>query len=218
MRALVIDTSSAAITAGLVRFTGADVTVLAERVTVNGKAHGELLAPSIQAVLDQAEVGPADLDAVVAGTGPGPFTGLRVGLVTAAALADARGIPTYGVCSLDGIGVNHPDVESLLVAADARRKEIYWAAYRYGTRLLGPSVARPAELPTDLVVETATGAGAEQYQDVLALPVIADPYPSVLGLARLAAARVLGGAGSEQLAPLYLRRPDAIPPKSMSRP
>jgi len=199
----------------VVRVDATEVTLLAEQVTVNGKAHGELLAPSIQAALEQANLTPADLDAVVAGTGPGPFTGLRVGLVTAAALADARGLPTYGVCSLDGIGINHPDVESLLVATDARRKEIYWAAYRYGTRLLGPSVAKPAELPTDLVVETAIGAGAEQYQDVLALPVLHDPYPSVLGLARLAAERVRGRAVSEQLVPLYLRRPDAVPPKSM---
>jgi tRNA threonylcarbamoyl adenosine modification protein YeaZ len=216
VRVLVIDTSSAAITAGVTAVTDSGVSVLAEQAQVNGKAHGELLAPSIAAALAAAGLAPAELDAVVAGTGPGPFTGLRVGLVTAAALADALEIPAYGVCSLDAIGAVHPEVESLLVAADARRKEIYWAAYRFGTRLLGPSVARPAELPADLVVSTATGAGAEQYRDVLALPVLDDPYPSVLGLARLAAERILSRAGTETLVPLYLRRPDAVPPRSMA--
>lgn len=215
MRALVIDTSSAAITAGIVEISADGVTLLAERVTINSKAHGELLAPAIAAGLTEAGLRPADLEAVVAGTGPGPFTGLRVGLMTAAAWADAGDVPAYGVCSLDGIAAGHPQVESLLVAADARRKEIYWAAYRYGSRLLGPSVCRPAELPADLVVQTAAGAGAELYSDVLGLPVLSDPYPSVLGLAGRAAERVLNRAGSEPLVPLYLRRPDAVPPKSM---
>lgn len=215
MRVLVLDTSSAAITAGVVHYAETAIEVLAEQVTVNGKAHGELLAPSIDAALAEAGLRPSDLDAIVAGTGPGPFTGLRVGLVTAAAMADARGIAAYGICSLDAIAIRHADVDSLLVATDARRKEIYWAAYRYGTRLLGPSVAKPGELPTDLVVATGIGAGAQLYQDVLGLPVLTDPYPTVLGLAEVAAGRVRGRAGSDPLVPLYLRRPDAIPPKSM---
>ncbi|HEX2904409.1 MAG TPA: tRNA (adenosine(37)-N6)-threonylcarbamoyltransferase complex dimerization subunit type 1 TsaB [Jatrophihabitans sp.] len=217
MQVLVIDTSTAAITAGVVRYTAVEPELLAEQVTVNGKAHGELLAPSIEAALAEAGLTVADLDAIVVGTGPGPFTGLRVGLVTAAALADARGIPAYGVCSLDGIAAQHSGVESLLVATDARRHEIYWAAYRFGARLVGPSVSKPAELPQDLVVSAAAGAGAELYREELGLPLVAGGYPRVLGLAGQASERVRARAVSDPLVPLYLRRPDAVPPKSLQR-
>ncbi|MBA3489506.1 MAG: tRNA (adenosine(37)-N6)-threonylcarbamoyltransferase complex dimerization subunit type 1 TsaB, partial [Longispora sp.] len=102
MLVLVTDTATAAVTAGLVSIgepTGPGdipVEVLASRVTVDGKAHGELLAPSIAASLTEAGYTPKDLTAVIAGVGPGPFTGLRVGLVTATAMGHALGIPTYG--------------------------------------------------------------------------------------------------------------------------
>src|SRR5690348_18492841 len=104
-------------------------------MTVNAKAHGELLAPSIADCLDEAGASPRDLGAIVAGLGPGPFTGLRVGLVTAAAMADALQVPSYGVCSLDAIAGAITDGSELLVATDARRKEVYWAAYRDGARI-----------------------------------------------------------------------------------
>lgn len=143
---MVVDSSTPAVTAALVR-VGDDpgdpqVTVVAERVTVDGRAHGELLAPQIQAVLAEGGAAPGDLAAVVAGTGPGPFTGLRAGMVTAAALGHALDIPVYGVCSLDGIGHGRPG--RLLVATDARRKEVYWATYVDGVRVHGPAVDKPA--------------------------------------------------------------------------
>ncbi|HEU5271754.1 MAG TPA: tRNA (adenosine(37)-N6)-threonylcarbamoyltransferase complex dimerization subunit type 1 TsaB [Jatrophihabitans sp.] len=210
MLALVVDTSSAAVTAGVVDC--AEQRVLAERVTVHGRAHGELLAPAIRDCLDSAGRSPADLAAVVAGVGPGPFTGLRVGLVTAAALADALGLPCYPVCSLDALAVGHAEADRLLVAGDARRKEIYWALYQAGQRLTDPAVGRPAELPAGLNPTAAVGAGARLYAQEFALPVLDGDYPTVAGLAALARDRVLGRAAGQPLTPLYLRRPDAVAP------
>ncbi|GAA1508383.1 tRNA (adenosine(37)-N6)-threonylcarbamoyltransferase complex dimerization subunit type 1 TsaB [Dactylosporangium maewongense] len=212
MLVMVVDSSTPAVTAALVRVDELAVTVVAERVTVDGKAHGELLAPQIHAVLAEGQVAPGDLAAVVAGTGPGPFTGLRAGMVTAAALAHALDVPVYGVCSLDGIG--HPLPGRVLVATDARRKEIYWAVYHDGTRVTGPAVDKPAAVAAGggLVVDAAAGDGAGKYADVLGLPVLPLLYPSARALAELAADRVLSKAPSEALVPLYLRRPDAVAP------
>jgi tRNA threonylcarbamoyladenosine biosynthesis protein TsaB len=217
--ALVLDTSSAAVTAGLVELrAGADPLVRAERVTVNARAHGELLTPSLQACLAEAGVSIADLSAVVAGLGPGPFTGLRVGLMTAAALADATGLPSYGVCSLDAIAAAYADQDDLLVAGDARRKEVYWARYRRGVRTGEPAVSKPAELAAEWSGGPApgssamAGAGARLYAGVLSLPLLNEDYPTVAGLAACAAERVLSRAPGEVLIPLYLRRPDAVEP------
>ena len=216
MLALVLDTSSAAVTAAVVELgqDAAAPVVRAGRVTVNARAHGELLAPSIQACLAEAGVRISDLSAVVAGLGPGPFTGLRVGLVTAAALADATGLPAYGVCSLDAIGVLLAEQPDLLVAGDARRKEVYWAHYRHGRRVGEPAVSKPAAVRALLPTEglAMAGAGARLYADVLGLPLLDSDYPTPAGLAACAADRVLSGAAGELLTPLYLRRPDAVEP------
>jgi tRNA threonylcarbamoyl adenosine modification protein YeaZ len=200
---LVVDTATPAVTAAVVHI-GDAVEVRASRITVDGRAHGEALAPLIHDALDEAGTTPAGLAAIVAGVGPGPFTGLRVGLVTAAAMSHALGIPTYGVCSLDAFayGVAGP----LLVATDARRKELYWARYEDGVRIDGPVVTSPAEVPA--LDGKAAGEGAQR---VLGLPVDV-LYPPPAGLAALAAERVLANAPSESLTPLYLRRPDAVPP------
>jgi tRNA threonylcarbamoyl adenosine modification protein YeaZ len=209
--ALVIDTSSAAVTAGVVRFVdGLPPSVLVERVTVDARAHGELLAPSIRDCLANAGCPVQELTAVIAGLGPGPFTGLRVGLVTAAAIADAAGLPSYGVCSLDAMAAAHADQPDLLVAGDARRKEIYWARYRDGNRIGGPAVNKPSDVRVD--ASAMTGAGALMYASVLDLPMIDGQFPTVTGLAMCAAERVTQNAPSEHLVPLYLRRPDAVAP------
>ncbi|MEO7288693.1 MAG: tRNA (adenosine(37)-N6)-threonylcarbamoyltransferase complex dimerization subunit type 1 TsaB [Jatrophihabitantaceae bacterium] len=215
MLVLVIDTSSAAVTTGIVALSADGApSVRAQRVSVDGRAHAELLAPSVRDCLAEAGVGLTELAAIVAGVGPGPFTGLRVGLVTAAALADATGLPSYPVCSLDAIAAVHPEAEDLLVAGDARRKEVYWARYRYAVRVAGPAVCKPDQLSggsADLSGCTAmVGAGAALYQSVLNLPILQGEYPTVLGLATVAAPKVLAGAPSEPLVPLYLRRPDAV--------
>ena len=125
---LALDTSTPAVTAGIVR--RADLVVLAERVTVDARAHAERLTPNVLAALADAELTMADLDAVVVGCGPGPYTGLRAGIASAAAYGHALGIPVHGVCSLDAIGVL--TTGDTLVVTDARRREIYWARYKDG--------------------------------------------------------------------------------------
>jgi len=204
---LAIDTSAAAVSAAVVSVDG---DVYAQRVTIDARAHGELLAPSIAACLDDAGTAPPDLAAIVAGVGPGPFTGLRVGLVTAAAMADALGIPAYGVCSLDALAAA-VDADSLLVATDARRREVYWGRYVGGIRVEGPSVDKPAELST-VDVQAMTGAGARLYADVLGLPLLDIDYPDLASLVRLAASKIRSRAPGDALTPLYLRRPDAVVP------
>jgi tRNA threonylcarbamoyl adenosine modification protein YeaZ len=204
-----MDSATPAITAALASVDETGVELVALRVTVDARAHGELLAPHIEAVLAHAGTKPRDLGAVVAGVGPGPFTGLRVGLVTAAAMSDALGIPAYGVCSLDAIGAA-AGPGRILVATDARRKEVYWALYADGRRLTEPAVSKPADLPVGQA-DAAVGDGALRYADVLGRPVRPEPrFPDALSLVTLAADRVLGHAPGEPLTPLYLRRPDAV--------
>jgi len=208
---VVLDSATPAITAALVEVGARGVEVRAERVTVDARAHGELLAPAVRDVLAEGGATVRDLAAVVAGVGPGPFTGLRVGLVTAASISDTLGIPAYGVCTLDALGyVASPG--RTLVATDARRREVYWATYADGQRVSGPAVDRPADL--DLTgVEHAVGDGALRYAEVLGIPVRVEPrYPPAWALAVLAADRVRAGAPGEPLTPLYLRRPDAVEP------
>ncbi|TQS46402.1 tRNA (adenosine(37)-N6)-threonylcarbamoyltransferase complex dimerization subunit type 1 TsaB [Cryptosporangium phraense] len=229
MLALVVDTATAAVTVGIVEYSDQAYTVRSEHIVVDAKRHGETLAPSIAAAFSSASVRAEDLGAIVAGVGPGPFTGLRVGLVTAASLSDALGIPAYPVCSLDGLA--EPG-RPLLVATDARRREVYWAIYDAdGVRVTGPDVAKPADLQARLTTErsepsepsesaersapdelTAVGSGAALYAEQLGLPTGEPLYPTVAGLARRATDRVLGKAPSEPLTPLYLRRPDAVEP------
>jgi tRNA threonylcarbamoyl adenosine modification protein YeaZ len=219
MLVLVLDTATPAVTAAVALLDptprdGAGVRVLATRTVVDARAHAELLAPEISAVLRAAGVGARDLAAVVAGVGPGPFTGLRVGLATAASMGAALSVPTYGVCSLDAIGTAAR--AATLVATDARRKEVYWAVYRGGVPLTAPAVDRPERVAQRLhgsEVEVALGDGAHRYASVLPYPVLDEPrYPPVLALATLAAGRVRDRAPGEVLTPLYLRRPDAAEP------
>lgn len=209
MLILGLDTSSPAVTAVLVELGAAGCTLVRERVVVDGRRHGELLAVGVREVLQGVRPG-----AVVVGTGPGPFTGLRVGLVTAAALADALVVPAYGVCSLDAIGEG-----DRVVVADARRREVYWARYVGGVRVDGPVVEAPAALAGRLGPGTpVVGAGAALHVAAfVGCAVGAALHPDGLALVRLAADRVLAGAPSEPLTPLYLRRPDAVEPGAAKR-
>jgi tRNA threonylcarbamoyl adenosine modification protein YeaZ len=201
---LALDTATPTLVAGLARWSpGGGIQVLAERAVPSGNRHAELLTPAIRGVLEDAGLRLADLDAVVAGLGPGPFTGLRVGVVTAAALADARGLPVVGVCSLDAIGSG-----ARTVVTDARRKEIYWATYGGdGSRLSGPSVDKPADvtLPEPVVGDPTFAA------DRLGRPVIAAEVRTA-GLVGAAAPQLADPSSAGPLVPLYLRRPDAVPP------
>jgi tRNA threonylcarbamoyl adenosine modification protein YeaZ len=184
---LAIDTATHAVAAGIVKLE--HIEVLAERVTVDARAHAEQLTPNVLGALADAGLTVSDLDAVVVGCGPGPFTGLRVGMATAAAYGHALDIPVHGVCSLDAIGIDTSG--DALVVTDARRREVYWARYRDGVRIDGPAVNAPADVP---------GAG-----EALARPPV---YPTASGLVR--AVRDWS-AEPAPLVPLYLRRPDAKP-------
>jgi tRNA threonylcarbamoyl adenosine modification protein YeaZ len=214
---LVLSTSSAAVTAGIGEVRNGGCRVLAEHAVVDGRKHGEALAPLVKQCLADASSTPADLGAVVADVGPGPFTGLRVGLVTAAAMADALGLPTYGVCSLDALAAAVADDGApFLVATDARRREVYWAVYGgTGDRLTEPAVDKPdVAAASSLGAQRAVGAGARLYADVFGIPVTGPDHPDVAGILSLAAARVAASAPSEPLTPLYLRRPDAVEPSA----
>jgi tRNA threonylcarbamoyl adenosine modification protein YeaZ len=198
---LAIDTATPAVTAGIVGREGDRIDVLAERVTVDARAHAEQLTPNVLAALADAALTVDDLDAVVVGCGPGPFTGLRVGMATAAAYGQALDIPVRGVCSLDAIGVD--TTGEVLVVTDARRREVYWAHYRDGLRVGGPAVNAPADVPggVDAV------AGSPGHTALFDLRRLAPVYPTVSGLVRV----VDWTAAPQPLVPLYLRRPDAKP-------
>ena len=178
--------------------------------------HGEQLAPLIEQALRQAGIARQDLTAIGVGVGPGPFTGLRVGLVTARTLAYVLEIPVYGVCSLDVLAVEAVETgavsaKEFLVATDARRKEVYVARYdERGARLTGPVVDKPAALATD---DPVVGEGAALYPEA---------FPHRTGPAAPSAgwlARVVTGGRAELLdpEPLYLRRPDAVAPGKPKR-
>jgi tRNA threonylcarbamoyl adenosine modification protein YeaZ len=197
---LAIDTATPAVTAGLVRRGGDRLEVLAERVTIDPRAHAERITPNVLAALADAGHAMADLGAVVVGRGPGPFTGLRVGMATAAAFGHALGIPVHGVCSLDAIGGQTSG--AALVVTDARRREVYWARYRDGVRIDGPAVSAPADVDH---VGARLVAGSPDHAALFGLP--CEPwYPTVIGLV---AAVADWAQPPPALVPLYLRRPDA---------
>lgn len=212
MKILAIDTSTPQVTAGVVERHGAQLETLAQRAHLDARAHNEILVPLIQDCLVEAGITGADLDAVVVGCGPGPFTGLRVGMATAASFADALGIACEGICSLDALA----SAEGYsLVVTDARRREVYYAAYLDGRRIFGPAVG-----PADAVLATVAAE-------------IADFEPvTVRGSARHAAlidasraqevlptaAAMVSVAQRLPVVPLYLRRPDAAVPKAMRAP
>ncbi|AIG80000.1 Hypothetical protein AJAP_35965 [Amycolatopsis japonica] len=215
MLVLAIDTSTPAVTAGLVALDGDTLESRGDRVTVDPRAHGELITPHALEAVKAAGVTLRDLDAIVCGVGPGPFTGLRAGMATAASLAHALGIPAYPVCSLDAIAADvAPGEAPFLVLTDARRREVYWAAYAAdGSRTDGPHVERPADLET--TIKVAAGDGALLYADALGVQPIEPRFPSPLGLVK--AARKDFGQEPAPLTPLYLRRPDAVEPAARKK-
>lgn len=195
---LAIDTSSAI----SVAVTDDDATrALARRSVFAPRGHAEALSGLVSEAMTDAGAAREDITAVVVGTGPAPFTGLRVGLVTARMLALAWHVPVWGVCSLDALGAQHGDA---LVVSDARRREVYWARYRAGRRVAGPDVASPADVAVE-AGEVVVGRGGPLYPDAFPGALDADPDPLVLARVALA----LRDAGEDlPTEPLYLRRPD----------
>ena len=186
--------------------------VVAEYSANESMRHGEMLAPGIADVLAQAGAISQDITAVAVGVGPGPFTGLRVGLVTARTMGLALEIPVYGVCTLDVLAAEAVDagLEDFLVATDARRKEVYLAAYEDGRRVSGPDVVKPADAATDAIV---VGRGAVLYPEA---------FPNARGPELPSAAVLCAVVAEERFElldpdPLYLRRPDTMPPHQPKR-
>lgn len=215
MLLLAVDTATPAVTAALHDGTS----VVAQESQVDARRHGELLLPAVDRVLAAAGLKLDAVTDVVVGVGPGPYTGLRVGLVTAATFGSALGVPVHGLCSLDGLayaaGLDGPFV----VATDARRKEVYWARYDDArTRVTEPAVDRPADIAERVAGLPVVGAGAALYPD--AFPDARGPeHQSAAALAALAAEKLAAGGSVESGAflppvPLYLRRPDAQVPKN----
>jgi tRNA A37 threonylcarbamoyladenosine modification protein TsaB len=233
---LALDTATPAVTAGVVELTAAGPQQRSVRVAHDARKHAELLMPGVLAACADAGVALQDVAAIVTGTGPGPFTGLRVGMVTAAALGDALGVPVHGVATHDAIAhdaaalgvpvhgvATHDaiardtgDPAGLIVVTDARRREVYWSAYAGGARIDGPRVEAPAAL-----LERLSGLGASAaaggMAEVTGLPVRGPAAPSPAGLVAVAAPAILAGTVHGPLEPLYLRRPDAVEPGARKR-
>ncbi len=234
MPVLALDTS-AAVAVALVADDGRP---LAQGQVAERRRHAEALAPLIEGVLAEARLAPRDLMAVAVGTGPAPFTGLRVGLVTARTLGLALGVPVLGVCSLDVLAAQAVRDLGLsagtevFVAADARRREVYWARYRVSaptdarpTDVVAPTglacVAGPEVGPAAVAADAAAGAvvvgeGAALWPDALTPAEGAPLLPDAVELAQLALARRRAGEPTPT-EPLYLRRPDVQEPTARKR-
>ncbi len=182
MSTLVIDTATDRTSVGIYQ-TGVE---LFYQFSDGAMAHGEAL-PKI--IAEALKVEP-NISKVVVGMGPGPFTGLRVGIVFAQTFATARNIPWVGVCTLDAIALSIAENE-FIVATNARRKEIYWAKYLNGVRTIGPSVAKPEALSK--YSEAKFGFTSEL-----------SPHPKYL-------LKISEERKNHLIEPMYLRNPDAVP-------
>ena len=198
--------------------------MVSEAFALDARRHSELLTPMIATVMADAGASRGDLTGVAVGVGPGPFTGLRVGVVTARVLGAVLGLPVYGVCSLDVIAAAASAAAGteFLVATDARRQEVYWARYdTAGVRLEGPAVGRASSI-TDAGQLPVAGVGGPLYPEAFGA-VIGPNYPDARVLCDLVAGRPSRQAPVALLPaePLYLRRPDARepgPPKRVTPP
>lgn len=217
MLLLALDTATPAVTVAL----HDGERVLARADQVDARRHGELLLPSVDRVLQAAGRRLSEVTDVVAGVGPGPYTGLRVGLATAEAFGAALGVPVHGLCTLDGIAYATGLEAPFVVATDARRKEVYWARYDDArTRVTEPAVDRPSDIAGQVAGVPAAGAGAKLYADTFdgvreELP----EHVSAAALASLAVERLAARTRPDSAndgflppRPLYLRRPDAKVP------
>jgi tRNA threonylcarbamoyl adenosine modification protein YeaZ len=214
---LALDTSTPAVTVAL--HDGSQV--VAESTVVDARRHSELLAPALTQVLAQAGAAPGDLTQIAVGVGPGPFTGLRVGVVTALALGCALELAVLGVCSQDALAhaaVRDGEVGGpFAVVTDARRREVYWARYdRAGVRVRAPQVDRPAVVAAVAAADglAVLGPATELYDFAGARQVEAG---GPLSAGALAQAVVAGRVELLPPRPLYLRRPDATPPGERKR-
>lgn len=186
---------------------------VAARTEPSSRRHVEALQPLINELLADQGIGPADLDRILVGVGPGPFTGLRIGIVTARTLGLVAEVPVRGFGTLDALALSWfagptPPGSDVVVVTDARRKELYWAGYdASGGRTAGPAVAAPADVPGQLV----GGPGVDVYPEVFAGRVPAGA-PRQLDAALIAAR--FAELPETGLEPAYLRKPDAQAPRT----
>ncbi|WP_420174605.1 tRNA (adenosine(37)-N6)-threonylcarbamoyltransferase complex dimerization subunit type 1 TsaB [Luteococcus sp. OSA5] len=185
-----------------------DGRVVAQELIADRRGHAEKLMPAIVELCARAGIALHEVDEVAVGLGPGPFTGLRVGIVTAHTIASLAGTTMHGVCSLDvvahqWVAAGGAPKDGFVIASDARRKELYWARYdATGARVDGPHVGAPGDLPQGLPV---AGPGRNAYPEVFV-----DDGPEQLDAGVLATRwRELPDAGSDAM---YLRKPDAVAP------
>ena len=211
MLALGIDTSTPMVSVALVD----EESLVARRDGLVNNRHGEVLATLVHAVFRAAGAAVADLGAVGVGLGPGPFTGLRVGIVTAAAMSDALGVPAYGMCSLDAVGRAEKG-DHVLVVSDARRRQLYWAVYDgAGDREEGPEISFPTDLAAHVTgrVGEVAGPASTLYAEAFAgLRIAAPSWPDTAQIAGHALSQLRDRRPVDPLSPLYLRRPDAREP------
>jgi tRNA threonylcarbamoyl adenosine modification protein YeaZ len=205
---LAFDTATPHVTVAL--YDGGSVVATYE--SAESMRHGEMLAPGIRQVLSDANATAGDVSEIAVGVGPGPFTGLRVGLVTARTFAFVRGIEVYGVCTLDILAAEAADagMDEFVVATDARRKEVYLGSYAGGRRVSGPEVVKPFNAKTDGPV---VGRGGVLYPDA---------FPNAVGPEHPSASVLCGVVANQRFEivepdPLYLRRPDAAEPGKPKR-
>lgn len=243
MRILTIDTSAVA-SAALLEFSPdgplGSHSVVEQFATADTRSHAEVLAPGVNSLFtDPVQEGP-QLAAIVVGTGPGPFTGLRAGIAMARTLAFTWNVPLFGLMSLEALAeevrLSTRTEHGFAIATDARRKEVYWATYASdGMLLQGPNVGPIAELAdladlADLAVTglPVYGAGAGLYAPELqAAGLIVDPafsqsqptalYLGLAAIRRIVAAGSIEDAGLSDTAPLYLRESDAKVPSPRKR-
>lgn len=216
-----LDTATPTLTVGVVELVESGLAQRSLKAQPGARRHAELLMPSVREACRDAGAELRDLEAVVVGVGPGPFTGLRVGMVTAAALGDALGIDVHGVCTLDAIAQDSATEGgidgNLLVASDARRREVYWAVYDgHARRVAGPNVESPGSL-VERIDELKVVASAGDQAERFGLPVRGPGSPSPTGLVRVAEPALRSGSTPGPLVPLYLRRPDATEPGPRKR-
>ena len=174
--------------------------IVAEAATADTRSHAEHIGVFIDRVLTDAGVTPSDVTAVVTGIGPGPFTGLRVGIAAGIAFAVGRGIPIYGIPSQDAAAVGR---EVCTIVTDVRRRELAWTTYRDGVAVAGPGLTTEANLATDVDLGTFPEFRAETVSAAL--------------LATAAQNRLARGDDLSSLRPLYLRAPDATPSNGPKR-
>jgi len=198
MNVLAIDTS-VGVSVAILRSNG-EVT---QSQPVDHGMQGELTAELISQVVIDSGLEIHEITDVVVGVGPGPFTGLRVGLVTAAVFAHARAIPIHGICSLDAVAFDY--AKPCVVVTDARRKELYWARYD-GLRIGEPQVSKPEDLLAQFPDSEFVGPGAQLYPDSISGEVLE------LKASSLAKLFATGSAQLVDVSPMYLRKPDAVEP------